>query len=150
MTGTGKPPKSSSSPAPPSTVALPPRQTSSGIGAVLDRLVQQLAEAAARRPQRVALGRRDAAQPDRLRRLDDGRPVAEHEPARLDGPAERVGDLRRAPLPAEGAVEHGHRPLAAVGDRRLVHLPARGPEALGERGRRLPGRQHPLEASRRR
>ena len=104
---------------------------------VVDRGVEQLAEPLARRAQRIALLRRDAAEPDRLGRLDDRGPVRQHEPARLDRPPERVGDRRAAPLAAERDEEQVGRPLAAVGDRRLHRLGACAPEPLRERGRGL-------------
>ena len=81
-------------------------------------LGEELAEASARRPQRISLALRDQAQPDRLRGFDERRAVME-QPARHDRPPERIRDLCLAPLAAERRREHVERPLAAVGDRKL-------------------------------
>ena len=113
-------------PAPPSTVALPPRQTSSDCGRCGQRREHQLAEAAARQRERVALVLGDEpAEADRLRRLDDRRPVRQEQPPRRDGRPSGSRDDRRAPLAAACPREHLGRPLAAVCDRALADLEAR-------------------------
>ena len=99
---------------------------------------EQLAEPGGRRDQRVALRLREQPEPDRLRRLDDRRPVGQHQPARGHRPAERVGRGRLAPLAAERPREHLRGSLAAVGDRQLVARPARRRAARLRRERPQP------------
>ena len=97
----------------------------------------QLAEAAARRADRVELPGREPREPDRLGRLDDRAPVRQQQEAGRDGPAERIGDLGFAPVAAEGRVENLGCPVAAVGQRQLVGLDARLREPPSQRAGRV-------------
>ena len=106
-------------------------------------LGEELAQASARRPQRISLALCDQAQPHRLRGFDERGAVME-QPARHDRPPEWIRDLCLPPLAAERRREHVERPVPAVGDRKLDCAS----EPFREGGRSLPGGENALEASR--
>ena len=99
-----------------------------------DRGGDQLADAAARRAQRIvplrAPGQRE---PARLRRFDQGDAVVLEPPRRFDRLTERTGH----DSPPVAAAEHVERPLAAVRERQLVGRPAGALGPGGDRGRGL-------------
>jgi hypothetical protein len=92
---------------------------------------EQLAEPPARRAQRVELRLRDLREPDRLRALDDGGAVVQHQPVGRDRAAESIRDGSRVPGPTERGVDHRSGAFAAVGDGRDVHLEAVDPPEAG-------------------
>ena len=98
-------------------------------GAGRDGGEEELAGAAARGGERIALARWDEGETDRLRHLDDGASIGEQEEGRLRRPAERIRDGGTAPAPPERPCEHLRRPFASIGQRELGRFPSRASHA---------------------
>ena len=143
-------PTTSSSPAPPSTVAVSPRPTR------IEPDVSSATESrSSPRPRLEAVSGSSSSsdeepQPDRLGRLDHSAAVSEHEEPRPHRPADRIRRGGLTPLASERGGEHLGRPFAAVGDRKLVGVEPRAVHPCRERHRSLDRRQDALAASGRR
>ena len=112
------------------------------LGSLGDRGGDELADAAARRAERVVpLRPAGEREPARLRGLDQRGAVLLEPPCGFDRIPERPGHGRQ-PVPA---ADHVERPLATVGERQLVRRPAGALGSRGDRGRGLPRRERAAE-----